>query len=243
MFLFSTKLAGYNRRMSEFDMASIMQRIATQFPALLLALVFHEFAHAWMAHRYGDKTALWSGRMTLNPSAHVDVLGTLILPLTMMFFGGGFFGWAKPVPINPNEFRHFRRGIFWVSFAGPLSNVILGAGTALLYPLVVAYFPAEAGSIAGFAHAFLRAFILINFILALFNLLPLPPLDGSKMVQSFLDFRTIDKYESVLNPMNSMFLIFFLAMSGILTYVIFLPAQFFSNTFYTVGVMIWQGLL
>lgn len=133
---------------------------------LLLALSFHEAAHAYVAHFLGDNTAKLEGRLTLNPFAHLDLLGTLAL----IFFK---FGWGKPVPINPNNFRKPALGNFMVALAGPLTNILLAvilAGIARLIPQTNIVF------------AILKAIVFINILLAFFNLLPIPPLDGSKVL-------------------------------------------------------------
>src|SRR3989344_3915841 len=121
--------------------AEIVQKIAIVYPALLIALVLHEYAHAWVAKRYGDETSAWSGRLTLNPAAHIDLFGTIIFPLIGIALGGFIFGWAKPVPIEPRNFRDYRSGLFWVSFAGPLSNILLGFFFAFVMVAFYSYVP------------------------------------------------------------------------------------------------------
>jgi Zn-dependent protease len=169
------------------DVSHIIQSIVITFPAFLLALVVHEYSHAWMATRFGDQTAAWSGRLTLNPLVHIDWIGTILLPLIGIVFGGFMFGWAKPVPIDPRQFKSYRSGLFWVSFAGPLSNLILGFGSMLfLYGLARFNVP-----LFGFDEPvvlFLKALTMVNFMLAVFNLLPFPPMDGSNILLSFLSY-------------------------------------------------------
>ena len=151
--------------------SSIILRIVTIFPALLIALVLHEYAHAWMARRYGDLTASWSGRLTLNPVAHIDPLGTIVFPLVGIALGGFIFGWAKPVPIDPSRFRHFRKGLFWVAFAGPLANIVLGFIFGFVFVCFASFVPESFGFYRPF-HSMLIALVQINFVLAIFNLLP-----------------------------------------------------------------------
>jgi Zn-dependent protease len=151
---------------------------------LLLSLTFHEFFHAWSAWRLGDDTAARMGRLTLNPIPHIDLLGTIILPLT-----GAPIGWAKPVPVNPARFdRRFRMstGDLIVSSAGPLSNVLLGAIAAVAFGLLArvelaAWMPA--------IRELLVRFMLVNAGLAVFNLLPIPPLDGGHVADSLMPYR------------------------------------------------------
>ncbi|NUM89807.1 MAG: site-2 protease family protein, partial [Bdellovibrionales bacterium] len=179
------------------NFGEIVQRISIFFPAFLIALVFHEFAHAWMANRYGDETAAWRGRLTLNPVAHMDPLGTVLFPLLSISMGSGvFFGWAKPVPIDPRNFRDYRGGLFWVAFAGPLSNIVLGFLSAVVYALFRKYVPLDFAFHDALA-AMLEVLVVINFALAVFNLIPLPPLDGSNMVLSFLGYENTRRFLAI----------------------------------------------
>jgi Zn-dependent protease len=203
------------------DIQQTVQNIVTLFPAFLLSLVVHEFAHAWMAKMFGDSTSEWSGRLTLNPVVHMDPLGTVVFPLISIVFGGIFFGWARPVPIDTRQFRDYRSGLFWVSFAGPLSNILLGFLSAVVLVGFVKFVP-ESSPVYGFFHAFLQSLLIWNFSLAIFNLLPIPPLDGSNMVLSFLNYNAAQKFVAI--QQFSFFLILFLAFSGafrILAYPIY----------------------
>jgi len=155
-------------------------------PISILSLSFHEFAHAWSAWKLGDDTASREGRLTLNPLSHIDLLGTIILPLI-----GVPFGWAKPVPVNPARFRRdvsMSKGMAITASAGPLANVLLAVVAALLLGLAVRFAPGlvEPDSPARF---FLHAMLQMNVGLALFNMLPVPPLDGSRIVAWLLPYR------------------------------------------------------
>ncbi|MFH2056842.1 MAG: site-2 protease family protein [bacterium] len=148
-------------------------------PILFFSLTVHEFAHAWTANRMGDPTAKQMGRMSLNPLVHLDLMGLLVM------VGSGFrFGWAKPVPINPFNFRDWRKGTFLVSAAGPASNIILAVAAAAVFHLV-SFLGLDPQS-QSIAHQFLYFMILVNCALAFFNMIPLPPLDGSKILFSLL---------------------------------------------------------
>ncbi len=150
-------------------------------PPILLALTFHEFAHAYVAFRLGDDTAEKQGRLTLNPLAHLDWLGTLMLFIIQL-------GWAKPVPVNPNNFKNPRQGMLWVALAGPLSNILLAAALGAVYRFSLSF--DQSISIIGANLLFMIRFgVLINLILAFFNLLPIPPLDGSKVLFTFVPAR------------------------------------------------------
>lgn len=210
----------------EFDIASIVQRVVTFMPAFLLALVVHEYAHAWMAHRFGDTTSEYSGRLTLNPLVHMDPLGTVAFPLLSIATGASIlFGWAKPVPIDPSRFSHYHKGLFWVAFAGPLSNILLGFFTAFAYVGFQIFVPESFGFHAALK-AMLESLLMINFALAIFNLIPIPPLDGSNIVLSFLDDDTAHKYMAL--QQYSFFFLLFLMFSGALK-VIAVPIFFLAN--------------
>ena len=141
---------------------------------LILSLSFHEAAHAWSADRLGDPTARLLGRLTLNPLAHIDWIGTVLFPLVARISGMPLIGWAKPVPVNPNNLKHPRRDFAMVAAAGPASNLLLAAGAWIPLALL------STGEVTGSQLlAFLRDFIQLNVFLAVFNLLPVPPLDGS----------------------------------------------------------------
>lgn len=208
------------------DFASIIQNVVTFMPAFLLALVVHEYAHAWMADRFGDKTSEWAGRLTLNPVAHMDPFGTIAFPLLSIVMGSNiFFGWAKPVPIDPSRFSHYRKGLFWVSFAGPLSNILLGFFTAFALVGFRVFVP-ESFSLYDGIGAMLQSLLLINFSLAIFNLIPIPPLDGSNIVMSFLSPSASRKFQEF--QQYSFFLLLFLMFSGALR-VISVPIMFLAK--------------
>lgn len=146
------------------------------FPLFILAVVLHEVSHGWVALHFGDTTALRAGRLTLNPFKHVDLLGTVLLPLALVVLKAPFvFGWAKPVPIDVRNFRHPRRDMLWVGAAGPAMNLLLAAAGAFFLRLA-----------AGISHPLavpvLKYFIVMNLVLGTFNLIPIPPLDGSRVL-------------------------------------------------------------
>lgn len=147
---------------------------------IILSAVFHEYAHGFAAFRLGDPTAKNEGRLTLNPLAHLDIFGTVILPLVLLFTSGIFFGWAKPVPYNPYNLRDQRYGSLKVGIAGPSANLLIALILGLFLRLTLTY----TEFFFGFSPIFLElvgAIVYVNIFLALFNLLPFPPLDGSKI--------------------------------------------------------------
>ena len=158
-------------------------------PVLIFSIVVHEVAHAWVALKEGDDTAQSLGRITLNPISHLDPFGSFLVPMAMYFFTNGLiFGWAKPVPIDPRKFRNFRGGDIRVSLAGIVSNLIL----VVVFTLLVVVFVKLQGILPmgeatfGFLIRTARFGIIINLILAFFNLVPIPPLDGSHVLYHFL---------------------------------------------------------
>ena len=152
--------------------------LAVVIAALVLSLAFHEAAHAWAAHRLGDDTAKRMGRLTLNPIAHIDLVNTIILPAVMIAMMGWIFGGAKPVPVNPSNFRHPLRDNAIVALAGPASNLLLAFLTMIAFYAVV-----KSGAWEGkMLPDLLGAIVSFNVLLAVFNLIPIPPLDGSRVV-------------------------------------------------------------
>lgn len=206
-------------------MEEIIYRIAISLPGFLLAIVCHEAAHAWMANRFGDPTAKSLGRLTLNPAVHYDLVGTVIFPLIGAMMGGAMFGWAKPVPVDSRHFKNVRAGTFWVSFAGPLANIILTLVSAFLFALLVTKVNPSFSFHTIFADM-LKQSIWINVLLAVFNLIPFPPLDGSKMVSALLDYNQARKFEELQR--FSFVFIFILILTPVLSYIM-APAIWVSN--------------
>ncbi len=177
---------------------------------LLVGFPVHEFAHALAAYRLGDSTAKLFGRLTLNPVAHFDPLGGILLAVS--FIGSGFgFGWAKPTPVNPSNLAGGRRGEALVAAAGPLSNLVLAAAAALPLRFILAT-PELAAQIPPLVILVLYLFVYINLVLMIFNLLPIPPLDGSKVLFAFLPPRLAWQWRPILEQYGFilLLLLFFL---------------------------------
>ena len=176
-------------------------------PAILLAVTFHEVAHGWTADRLGDPTARLAGRLTLNPLPHIDPIGALMFIIAR-------FGWAKPVPVNPYNFRHPIRDMMWVAAAGPMANLVLASASLiaslLLDPLLRG---TDLSFIAQPVFGILRWAYLFNLYLAAFNLIPIPPLDGSSILKRFLPRNALVKFEK-MEPYGFILLVLFL-MSGL----------------------------
>ena len=155
-----------------------LSRLLYSVPAIILCLTFHEWAHGFVAYKFGDPTAKMAGRLTLNPLKHVDPLGTLMLIFAR-------FGWAKPVPVNPYNFQGDRRSkMTMVAMAGPLANLLFAVVSTVFLYLIVDYAPYN--SFFVYLYNLTAELVWINIILAVFNLLPIPPLDGSKILGGFL---------------------------------------------------------
>lgn len=195
------------------DFIEIGAKIGIYFIPFLFALCFHEFAHGWVARRRGDNTAEVMGRLTMNPIAHMDMIGTLILPLVSIVLATPiFFGWAKPVPVNSRNLKNPRVDMFWIALAGPISNLLLALVGSFLIALVAKYFLAV--SYAGGLIEILKTFIVTNLFLAFFNLLPMHPLDGGKVLARFLPAHWNHKLEQ--NEHITSMILMGLVLTGVL---------------------------
>ncbi len=195
-------------------------QILTLLLALVICLTIHEAAHAWVAKLQGDDTAERLGRLTLNPIPHIDPIGTVFFPLLIAMTSGGMFGWAKPVPVDGRYFRNHRWGHFFVSGAGPAANLLLGFFCIIGLRIYETHFSASVAP----GHFFyplvdlVGAMAYINAILAIFNLIPLPPLDGGTVFGALLPRRMGERYEEFVAPYG-MWILFALMLTGGLSFV------------------------
>ena len=174
-----------------------LKEILLRLPIIFIAITVHEYAHGYAALKMGDPTAKLSGRLSMNPLAHMDIVGAL----SMLIFG---FGWAKPVPINPNNFKNHKKGTVIVSLAGPISNLFLAFLGSVLYGIFRRIgFGNFSSQFSEIFYGLLAQLILLNVCFGIFNLVPFPPLDGAKIVGAFLPYKTyfkIMQYERYAFP-------------------------------------------
>jgi Zn-dependent protease len=173
----------------------------------IISLTFHEYAHAWSANRLGDRTAAEAGRLTLDPTVHIDPIGTVLLPLL-----GVPFGWAKPVPVRPDRFRrgvNQQTGMMWVAAAGPLANLLLAFVCGVTLAMIVAWVPSSRAP-----DRLLYIGMQMNIVLCLFNLLPIPPLDGSRIADRYMPASLREPWEKLQANAGIALIVLFVVMSN-----------------------------
>lgn len=212
--------------MFDASIAKTIQTIALVVPGFLLAITVHEYTHGYVALRLGDPTAKLAGRLTFNPLSHIDPIGAIVLVLTQLI------GWAKPVPVDPRYFRNPRTDMMWVSLGGPAANMVTAVVLAILLHAILFVFEGLAVGRAGFFFLLpvvqiLRLAVYINVALAIFNLVPVPPLDGSKILAGLLPPEMAYQMER-LEPYGFIVLILLL-FSGVMDYIIFPPIRLLAG--------------
>ncbi len=213
------------------DELSVIQRIAVWILPVIFAITVHEVAHGWVAKKYGDNTASRLGRLTLNPIKHVDLFGTIILPGLLLLTGTGFiFGWAKPVPVDSRNFKRPLQDMAIVALAGPVSNLIMAFLWALIIRLGI-FIGTNAEAISLPLIYTGVAGISINLVLAMINLLPIPPLDGSRILTGILpnywawQYNRLERYGFIL----LLVLLYTKILNVILEYPLFIAQKLFFS--------------
>lgn len=216
------------------DIQLVITKVAAFFPIFLFSICFHELAHGLMAKWKGDRTAELSGRLTMNPFAHADLLGTVIFPMIGVVTGF-FFGWAKPVPINERNLKNPKKDLFWIALAGPVSNLLLAFIMAILIGFMAKFF--GAAPLRKTINDLGQIFIFTNLSLSVFNALPLHPLDGGKIIARFIP----DSLDRWLEDNQFMLFIFLMVMLQSPMAVIFhAPIQFLYGLLEQVSGAIWM---
>ncbi len=198
------------------DPYNILIKILIFAPSTILAITLHEAAHGFVAKHFGDTTAYMLGRVTLNPAKHIDPIGTIVLPLALLWATGGrfMFGWAKPVPVNFNNLRHPKRDMLWVAAAGPGSNVV----QALIWAVIAKLLMSTSGAASTYWFSVAETGILVNVVFAILNLLPILPLDGGRVLASLLPNRMSYAYQAT--ERYGMIVLIVLIVTGVLGMVL-----------------------
>lgn len=210
---------------------NIVQKILLWLVPLIFAITVHEAAHGWVANKLGDPTAKNLGRVTLNPIKHIDIFGTIIIPGILIMLGGIVFGYAKPVPVNWSNLRNIRRDMALVALAGPVSNLIMALMWACVAKLGLSLYSGDAIHAGFILYAMGGIGIFINLVLMSLNILPIPPLDGSRVVMSFLKGQAALFYARI-EPYG-FFIVLGLLMLGALTHVLMPMVGYCLKIIYT----------
>lgn len=208
-----------------------IQRIVVWVLPVIFAITVHEVAHGWVAKKKGDNTAFMLGRLTLNPIKHIDIVGTIIVPGLLLITGTGMiFGWAKPVPVNTRNFKNMKKDMALVAVAGPISNLIMAIAWALIARLGI-MIDSEAASLPLIYTGI--AGISINLVLALLNLIPIPPLDGSRIITAFLPNKIAWQYNQL--ERYGFFFLIALVYTGGLSYILGYPMAIAQQIFFSIA--------
>lgn len=201
------------------DLQNFLTIVSVAAIPILLAITLHEVAHGRVARRFGDRTAEAAGRLSLNPVRHIDPIGTVLVPVLLLWLGGFLFGWAKPVPVNASRLRRPRQDMVWVAAAGPASNLLM----ALAWAVVLSYSQHRSGGVvAEWLQTMASIGVSINLLLAVFNMLPIPPLDGGRVLANLLPPGPVSRAMARIEPFG-LFIVLGLLMTGILFFILSRP--------------------
>ena len=215
------------------DLASFLTGLSIGAIPILFAITLHEVAHGWVARSFGDRTAEAQGRLSLNPIRHIDPIGTVLVPAVLFFLGGFLFGWARPVPVNPRFMRDPRRNMVWVSAAGPAANLAMAIGWAFL--MMVSQH-VDLGVTGQWIGLMANLGISINLVLAVFNLLPIPPLDGGQLLENLVPRGPIAAMLAAIRPWGIWIVLAIIALSvkGVIPSPIGAPVDFLWGILVTI---------
>ena len=207
------------------DLASLLYTLSYAAVPVIFAITVHEVAHGWVARRFGDRTAEAQGRLTLNPIRHIDPIGTVLVPALMLWFNGPVFGWARPVPVDSRNLSHPRRDLVLVSAAGPAVNIAMAIAWAFLLSLSQR---AASGTASEWIAAMSSIGIIANVALAVFNMLPIPPLDGGRVLTNLLPAGPVSRFLERMAPFGFLIVIVLVA-SEKLAPLISVPIEYLVN--------------
>jgi Zn-dependent protease len=201
------------------DLQSFLTIVSVAAIPILLAITLHEVAHGRVARHFGDRTAEAQGRLSLNPVRHIDPIGTVLVPALLLWMGGFLFGWAKPVPVNPGNLRRPRQDMVWVAAAGPASNIVMALGWAI----VLSFAQRRGGGVVTeWLQVMASIGVSINLLLAVFNMLPIPPLDGGRVLANLLPAGPLSRLMAKVEPFG-LFIVLGLLVTGVLFVVLSRP--------------------
>jgi Zn-dependent protease len=201
------------------DLQSFLTIISVAAIPILLAITLHEVAHGRVARHFGDRTAEAQGRLSLNPVRHIDPIGTVLVPALLLWMGGFLFGWAKPVPVNPGNLRRPRQDMVWVAAAGPASNIVMALGWAI----VLSFAQRRGGGVVTeWLQVMASIGVSINLLLAVFSMLPIPPLDGGRVLANLLPAGPLSRLMAKVEPFG-LFIVLGLLVTGVLFVVLSRP--------------------
>ncbi len=201
------------------DLNTFLTIVSVSAIPILLAITLHEVSHGRVARHFGDRTAEAQGRLSLNPLRHIDPIGTVLVPALLLWMGGLLFGWAKPVPVDPRNLRRPRKDMVWVAAAGPASNIVMALGWAIVLSVAQRR---GGGTVAEWLQVMASIGVSINLLLAVFNMLPIPPLDGGRVLANLLPPGPLSRLMAKIEPFG-LFIVLGLLVTGVLFFLLSRP--------------------
>jgi len=201
------------------DLNTFLTIVSVSAIPILLAITLHEVSHGRVARHFGDRTAEAQGRLSLTPLRHIDPIGTVLVPALLLWMGGLLFGWAKPVPVDPRNLRRPRKDMVWVAAAGPASNIVMALGWAIVLSVAQRR---GGGTVAEWLQVMASIGVSINLLLAVFNMLPIPPLDGGRVLANLLPPGPLSRLMAKIEPFG-LFIVLGLLVTGVLFFLLSRP--------------------